>query len=81
MMNSKIAALKKEISILENNLSTKKLSAADKQIIFDKIAEKKREIEKVSKEEKKTVSISGTPKVSSRKNQTKNRFTNNKFYL
>lgn len=81
MMNSKIAALKKEISILENNLSTKKLSAADKQIIFDKIAEKKREIEKVSKEEKKTVSISGTPKVSNRKNQTKNRFTNNKFYL
>ena len=80
-MNSKIAALKKEISILENNLSTKKLSAADKQIIFDKIAEKKREIEKVSKEEKKTVSISGTPKVSNRKNQTKNRFTNNKFYL
>lgn len=81
MMNSKIAALKKEISILENNLSTKKLSAADKQIIFDKIAEKKREIEKASKEEKKVVSVSGAPKLSNRKNQSRNRFTNNKFYL
>jgi len=79
---SKITALKKEIAILQNNLSNKKMSGEERQIAIETIAAKKREIEKVSKEEKRLVSSASAPTVNSRKKNTATtRMGAGKFYL
>lgn len=79
---SKVNALKKELAILQENLSYKKLSAEQKQITIEAIAAKKREIEKVSKQEKKLVSAVNAPTINNRKKKTNaTRLGSNKFYL
>lgn len=80
MMSSKIKAIKKEIDILKSSLNNK-LSASEKQIIYDKIEEKKREIEKICREEKKAVSINDAPIIANRKIKKPSSMTNERFYL
>lgn len=79
---SKIAALKKELSILQDNLSHKKLSAEQRQKTIEAVAAKKREIEKVSKQERKLVASTGAPTINNRTKKTgAARLSANRFYL
>ena len=63
-----VDSLKKEIEELTNKLESKnRISASDKQVTIDRIVELKREIEKITKEEKKITPIVNAPTVAERK--------------
>lgn len=82
-MEKKINAIKKENSNLEKSLEDPKLTPAERQLIYDKISSNKREIEQISKEERKPVVLTGLPTVSQRNNNSsfKTRLKENKIYL
>lgn len=66
MSNNTVESLKKEIENLHSKLEKSRLSARDRQLILDTIAEKKRLIEEVSKTEKIIVPIVNAPTIGDR---------------
>ena len=67
VVKNQIDELKAEIEELSNKLDTKRLSTHDKQIIIDQISDKKREIEKLTKEEKQITPVVNAPTFAERK--------------
>lgn len=78
-----VASLQKEIEELTNKLESKnKLSASDKQVAIDRIGELKREIEKLTKEEKKITPVVNAPTIGERKDTRRSMFLgSNKIIL
>ena len=70
-----VDSLKKEIEELTNKLESKnKISASDKQVTIDRITELKREIEKITKEEKKITPVVNAPTIGERKESRRSMF-------
>jgi len=76
---TKIEKLQREIKNLNNKLNTK-ISADEKQKTLDLIAEKKREIEKISRSEKLVIPVNA-PTIGERKVVIQSSFTRNKVYF
>ena len=73
-VKNQIDVLKSEIQDLTNKLENKRLSSRDKQIIIDQISDKKREIEKLTKEEKQITPVVNAPTFADRKNTRRSLF-------
>lgn len=76
---TKIEKLQREIKNLNNKLNTK-ISADEKQKTLDLIAEKKREIEKISRSEKLVIPVNA-PTIGERKEVIQSSFTRNRVYF
>ena len=76
-VKSQIDTLKTEIEELSNKLDSKRLSTRDKQLLIDQISEKKREIEKLTKEEKQITPVVNAPTFSERQITRKSVFIGN----
>lgn len=81
VVKNQIDELKAEIEELSNKLDTKRLSTRDKQIIIDQISDKKREIEKLTKEEKQITPVVNAPTFAERKASRRSTFIGNNRVL
>jgi hypothetical protein len=73
-MSKTIDEIKSEINDLKEQLNSDRLSANQKQAIYDEIMAKKREIEKISLGEHKVVSVAAPVVGDQKKTPMRNRF-------
>jgi len=82
MTNKKIDEIKAEIEEIKSKINSKRLSPNEIQIMNDTIAEKRREIEKLSKTEKFITPIIGAPTIGEKTNEPLDRLEReNRFII